>query len=47
MFFFRGFPLGVALFAGTIAVEKAFGIDYHGGHGHGDEHGDGHHKADH
>lgn len=43
---FRGFSVGVVLLGVTIAVEKAFGIDWHdprgihGGHGHG--HGDHH-----
>ena len=37
---FRGLPLGLGLTIATIALEKAFGVDYHdprgihGGHGH-------------
>ncbi|XP_035901148.1 NADH dehydrogenase [ubiquinone] 1 beta subcomplex subunit 3 [Anopheles stephensi] len=51
-FLFKGFPLGFAAFVATIGVEYALGIDYHGGHGHGDGghghgdekgHGSGHH----
>lgn len=48
----RGLPLGIALCAGTIALEKAFGVDWHNprglekykhAHGHGDHADEGHH----
>jgi len=42
-FLFRGFPLGLAAAAATIAYETAFADDSHG-HGHGNEsHGNGNH----
>lgn len=40
-FFLRGWKVGVPLFIATIAIEKAFGIEYGHGHGHGHEHGHG------
>uniref|UniRef100_A0A182JK70 Protein aurora borealis n=2 Tax=Anopheles atroparvus TaxID=41427 RepID=A0A182JK70_ANOAO len=51
-FLFKGFPVGFAAFVATIGLEYALGVDYHGGHGHGDNghghgdekgHGSGHH----
>lgn len=39
-FMLRGLPVGVALTAGTIALEMAFGLDGGGAHGH-DDHGHG------
>ena len=43
---FRGFGVGLVLTVATIALEKAFKVDYHdprGVHGHGHGHGEEHH----
>lgn len=47
---FRGLPLGLGLFAVTLGIESALGVDWHNprklekfDHGHGHGHDGGHH----